>query len=169
MSHIMGDGVALMRFVLEVMADNPRPHAAEWDFWKAEKTSKFNIKMFLLLIKLGTILFFVFPYYALCDIFRTSDQNFLHPKQLNGEKIMYWIHETDVDIPLLDTLKQIRRKYPGTRFNDVLLMLATKGIAKVFAARDQSAPNVQCVLAERIVSEGEILSWFCCSYSHLKI
>lgn len=149
--HGVGDGMALTRLKTELWADVPvkPPKPATKTFW-----DHVNDLVEFLLVAIVT------PHKIALDLFlRPIDDNFIHPEKLTGDKIIDWLHERDVQVPMLETVKIIRRKFPGVRFNDVMATIISRALRTFFVHKSQTLPDhLTIYMADRIDSPfGKIL------------
>lgn len=177
--HCLGDGVALLRLLLESMADKSENAKLLWTAPKNidsedKQDSKFlNVtKTFVKNLSLPNLqktyekfiqtiyLIYVTPY-VLCTLtFSLSpDSNIMHPNDIDGEKVVNWIHEASLNFPLLDTIKKIKQRTPGARFSDVICTILSKSLNKYFKAHGQQVPEkITMVVPARIERESATLS-----------
>uniref|UniRef100_A0A336ML85 CSON003161 protein n=1 Tax=Culicoides sonorensis TaxID=179676 RepID=A0A336ML85_CULSO len=175
--HCLGDGVALLRLLLESMADKSYNVKSMWTASNTAEIKEENnwIKYAKLIMKFVTVenlqklyemviqtlqLIYVTPYTLTKISFQLSpDKNILHPDEVSGEKIVNWIHEGKLSFPLLDSIKQIKNRVPGARFSDVLSTILAKSLNKYFEKRSQTVPeNITMVVPARIERESHTLS-----------
>jgi len=159
-SHSLGDGVALLRIFLEIVSDSPKTTDTMWtgssEAKPYENMSIVRMAMCLTVVYVKKILGWVehiavlgfMTPYKLADIgfLKVKDKNSLHPKKLNGEKMVYWIHESDMKLPLLQIMKEIRRKFPETRFNDILATLLSRGLESYYKYKAEKPPSQMTVI-----------------------
>ncbi|XP_063697188.1 uncharacterized protein LOC134828138 [Culicoides brevitarsis] len=176
--HCLGDGVALLRLLLESMADKSVNAKLLWTSGavKAEKPEKSaffetfkTISQALTMQNLQktyekfiqvAYLVYVTPF-VLCNItFSLSpDSNILHPDEIHGEKVVNWIHEASLNFPLLETIKRIKKRTPGARFSDVISTILSKSLSKYFRSHGQLVPErITMVVPARIEREQATLS-----------
>lgn len=146
-SHALADGVAVTRFQQEILADH---HTSS--MWTKNTESKpQKLKNISLIDKLITGSLQIFDILALVltaphkitmDLFlREIDVNSIHPKELCGEKICDWIHENDMELPLLEVIKNYRRKHPEFRYNHVISAIIGKGLSRYFSLTNEKSPE----------------------------
>lgn len=108
-------------------------------------------------IQYAAILTLMAPY-KMADIglFRPTDKNALHPKRLSGENVVYWINESDVKTPLLQTIQVLRRQFVDVRFNDIVATVVSRGLESYFKYKAIKPPsNVTILVPERIAGESK--------------
>lgn len=127
--HTIGDGVALMTMFLRALKDEEEVrviHSQESVLRRAFKES-FPTRVIFerarkLTVVFGDYLYLIFfgvGFAAHQFLIRGKDNNALHGPDLTGEKVIDWI--TEEDLPILNVIKRIKRRFNGVSFNDVLL------------------------------------------------
>lgn len=156
-SHCLGDGVSMMRFLMEHLADE---NYFQEMMRRLIPSKNLRMRMTLFKIMHPFKVFFLMPYNILKIMLSPADKSSVHTKSLTGEKVVYWINESDFDYPLLQTVKQIRRHFPKTSFNDICNAFISKGFQAHFEAHNQSPPKYLTGMQNTKVSmEGDTLDF----------
>lgn len=176
--HCLGDGVALLRLLLESMADKSVNAKLMWSTPNVIENCKEEAKWLRVVKNIGSALtihnlqkfyekliqtlylIYVTPFVLTEITFSLSpDSNILHPNDINGEKVVNWVHEASLNFPLLETIKQIKQRVPGARFSDVLCTILAKSLNKYFTCHNQPIPQkITMVVPARIERESATLS-----------
>ncbi|XP_058830300.1 uncharacterized protein LOC131689316 [Topomyia yanbarensis] len=180
--HSLGDGVALLRLLLEGIADKEVPSR-----WK--RLSNFKVMNIEYILKEGTTqsipkesavkkLFKKIPspkelYAWKCKNFqllktivtapaffhdisrRQVDDNCIHASKLVNQKVVSWIHEEETsNTRWVRVIKRIKHLVPGARFSDTFLTALSSSLQKYFVRKQGSIPNnITVVLPTRIEQE----------------
>lgn len=176
--HSLGDGVALLRLLLETIADRDSPSINLWrkcsnariediDFSKFvmpvaikksiwEKLPTYN-GMLQIIMTIGSMLKLTFLAPAVCfdqTVLRAVDENPIHGPKMCGEKVVSWLNESDTDVDLLSTIKMVKRRIPGARFSDIFLTALSSSLYNYFSKHSEHSPtDITVVLPARIQKE----------------
>lgn len=175
--HCLGDGVALLRLLLESMADKSMNAKLLWTAPNVIDTKEHpkwlhTVKSIANALTIHNLqkgyekmiqtlyLIYVTPFVLTNITFSLApDSNILHPNDINGEKVVNWVHEGSLNFPLLDTIKQIKQRVPGARFSDVLSTILSKSLSKYFKNHGQPIPEkITMVVPARMERESPNLS-----------
>lgn len=157
-SHSLGDGVPLIRVLRELLCENPNELEPLWTTPVIpECTTLQKVNQCVLNILQWIGLAIITPHVLVCEALKQPDRNCLRPKRFTGVKVISWVHESDIDVPLFETLKEARRKYPGTRYNEVVAAVVSRGIKSYFEAKSIEFPkHVNISIPEQVVRPGKL-------------
>ncbi|XP_062559558.1 uncharacterized protein LOC134224249 [Armigeres subalbatus] len=180
--HSLGDGVALLRLLLEGIVDKEMPSR-----WKRISSFKMmNIEHILhekslchipqksILTKLMQkcpspreiyewkqkhlrLLWTIFnaPAFFHEVAKRQIDDNCIHASYLSNRKVVSWIHEEESsDSRWIEVIKRTKQQVPGARFSDAFLTALSSSLQKYFERKSKRIPdNITVVLPTRIERE----------------
>lgn len=134
--HSAGDGIALLRILLEVVDDTNK---AQYNRQKCIDIEHFNnISFFTSIIYrvkayLISLLSMIFiPGHLLyLNMIRSVDNSIIHGADLTGDKVIAWSLEKK-DFQALRAVKQMKAKCPGSSFNDILLTALSESLYRYF-------------------------------------
>ncbi|XP_065090967.1 uncharacterized protein LOC135711917 [Ochlerotatus camptorhynchus] len=180
--HSLGDGVALLRLLLEGIVDKEVPSR-----WKRLSNIKMmNIEHILLeksllsmpkksltakfiekfptprkiyewkqkhLRLIWTI--FTAPAFFHEVVQRKVDENCIHASELSNRKVVSWIHEEETSgTRWVEIIKRTKQQVPGARFSDAFLTALSSSLQKYFNQKSDEIPsNITVVLPTRIERE----------------
>lgn len=150
--------MSLIRFMREMLCENTNELEPLWSTPEPEeKTKVHQILSVTSQIFQSTGLVLLAPYALASLVLKEPDRNPLRPEKLTGIKVISWVHESDIDVPMYDTLKEIRRKYSGTRYNEVVAAIVSRGLKSYFDAKTLTLPKyVTIAIPEQIERPGKI-------------
>ncbi|XP_055531055.1 uncharacterized protein LOC129721946 [Wyeomyia smithii] len=180
--HSLGDGVALLRLLLESIVDKEVPSR-----WKRLSSFKvMNIEYILnehtlqsmpkksviskLLQKVPSpqelyewkrknlrLLWTIFtaPAFFHEVSHRAVDDNCIHTSELLNQKVVSWIHEEETsDTHWIEVIKRTKQMVPGARFSDAFLTALSSSLQRYFERSSKQMPkNITVVLPIRIERE----------------
>nr|XP_026499064.1 uncharacterized protein LOC113402919 [Vanessa tameamea] len=137
--HAVGDGVALIEFLCESLADkeNESNVFCMPDAYKSnsKKTPSDLMEMIMKLCKM--------PVCLVNGILRVPDRTSLHGPTLIGKKLFKW---TDSDENLFDLVKDIKKHSEDLNFSDILATSLSCGLRDYFIKEIDPAPNTVAVI-----------------------
>ncbi|XP_055629402.1 uncharacterized protein LOC129770532 [Toxorhynchites rutilus septentrionalis] len=180
--HSLGDGVALLRLLLEGIADKETPYrwkllsnfkvmnidyilkeqsnfAVEGQSFIAKLLRKIPSSRELEMWKRGKLRLlwsiFTAPAFFHEVSAREVDVNCIHTSESSSQKVVSWIHEEEFSgTHWVDIIKRTKQQVPGARFSDALLTALSSSLQKYFHQRTQRVPNdITVVLPTRIERE----------------
>lgn len=181
--HSLGDGVSLLRLLLEGIADKDVPSR-----WKSLSTFKLmNIDYILneqsthsatqkqhfiarILQKIPSArdihswkrkhlqhlwTIFTAPAFFHEVAARAVDVNCIHSSEQTNQKVVSWIHEEEFSgTRWVDIIKRTKQQVPGARFSDAFLTALSSSLQKYFTRKSDHMPNdITVVLPTRISRE----------------
>ncbi|XP_029731822.2 uncharacterized protein LOC109426047 [Aedes albopictus] len=180
--HSLGDGVALLRLLLEGIVDKEMPSR-----WKRISSFKImNIEHILNEKSLGSMprqnmltkfwercpspraiyewkqkhlrllwTIFTAPAFFHEVAKRRVDDNCIHASDLSNRKVVSWIHEEETsDSRWIQIIKRTKQQVPGARFSDAFLTALSSSLQKYFALKSDFVPsNITVVLPTRVERE----------------
>ncbi|XP_070507604.1 O-acyltransferase WSD-like [Chironomus tepperi] len=159
--HSVGDGVALLRLFLEALADKEDVNI-EGNPVLMQTDNSFSMKFMRFLSNVVTII--KTPSVLCTQMQKQIDINRIHPSKLSGNKKINWIYESnnnnnDEDsTPLLTVVKLLKRKFPGSRFSNILLAALSKSLKDYFMFKKMDVPkDMTVVIPARICHESPTL------------
>lgn len=184
--HSLGDGVALLRLLLESIVDKEVPsrwkRLSNFKAMNLEYIIQENANRYLqqqsLLSKLYQRIPTARQIYAwkrqqlqlLWTIFtapaffhevsaRAVDSNCIHASELSNQKVVSWIHEEEYsDTHWVDVIKRTKQQLPGARFSDAFLTALSSSLQKYFNRKAESSPtDITVVLPTRVERESHQL------------
>ncbi|XP_055708832.1 uncharacterized protein LOC129805045 [Phlebotomus papatasi] len=159
--HSLGDGVALLRFFLEGIADQltttPLNGSSETlPEHYPSKEARIKVKENLLYLRntaqntfKWTKMIISILFYLVEHISTPADLNSLHGPSLSGRKTSFWIHETEESY-LLPCLRKLKRKIPDARFSDLILTSLSSSLYKYFAKSENIPKNIKIIVPARV-------------------
>ncbi|CAG9806865.1 unnamed protein product [Chironomus riparius] len=157
--HSVGDGVALLRLFLEALADKEDVDIDENPVL-TQTDNSFNTKFMRFL---STVVTCIKSPSVLCSQMQKQiDINKIHPSKLSGNKKINWIYESsnndNYSTPLLTVVKLLKRKFPGSRFSNILLSALSKSLRDYFMYKNSEVPkDMTVVMPARICHESPTL------------
>lgn len=180
--HSLGDGVALLRLLLEGIVDKEIPSR-----WKRLSNFKmmniehiFMEKSLLAMPKKSLVakliekfptprklyewkqkhLRLIWTIFTAPAFFhevaqRKVDENCIHASELSHQKVVSWIHEEETSgTRWVEIIKRTKRQVPGARFSDVFLTALSSSLQKYFNQKSDEIPkDITVVLPTRIERE----------------
>lgn len=160
MSHSLGDGVPLIRVVREVLCENLNELEPIWmtEESKDEKSHLQKVMASLLGLLKFIGLAVLTPHMLVMEATKSPASNILRPPKFTGEKVISWVHESDSDVPLFQTLRETRRKFTGTRYNEVVAAVVARGLKSYFEAKaiaaDELPKQINISIPEQVEHPG---------------
>lgn len=177
----MGDGVALLRLFLEALADKDEVTFDENPVLTTISTS-LSTKIYRFLSSAVAV---IKTPSVLCSQMRKQiDINKIHPTEVSGNKVracpiielqaandslfllltqkVNWIYESSINgnysTSLLSVVKLLKRKFPGSRFSNILLAALSKSLKNYFLEKDFEVPkDMTVVIPARVCHEDPTL------------
>ncbi|XP_053685424.1 uncharacterized protein LOC128735002 [Sabethes cyaneus] len=180
--HSLGDGVALLRLLLETIVDKEVP--SRWkrlssfkvmniEYILSEQTRQSEPKQSIirkLLLKIPSppelyawkrknlqLLWTIFtaPAFFHEVSHRAVDDNCIHASELLNQKVVSWIHEEESsDTQWIEVIKRTKQLVPGARFSDAFLTALSSSLQSYFErSKTQMPNNITVVLPTRIERE----------------
>lgn len=180
--HSLGDGVALLRLLLESIVDKEVPSrwkrlsnfkAMNLQYRIQQNASRFLQQRSLIeklyqriptarqiytwkhqqLQLLWTI--FTAPAFFHDVSARAVDHNSIHASELSNQKVVSWIHEEEYsDTHWVEVIKQTKQQLPGARFSDAFLTALSSSLQKYFSQKTANVPeDITVVLPTRVERE----------------
>lgn len=180
--HSLGDGVALLRLLLEGIVDKELPSR-----WKRLSNFKMmNIEHIFMEKSLNSIpekslamkliekfptpreiyewkrkhlrliwTIFTAPAFFHEVVQRKVDENCIHASELSNQKVVSWIHEEETSgTRWVEIIKRTKQQVPGARFSDAFLTALSSSLQKYFNQKSEEIPsNITVVLPTRIERE----------------
>ncbi|KAG5670581.1 hypothetical protein PVAND_000833 [Polypedilum vanderplanki] len=143
--HSVGDGVALLRLFLETLADNEDIKIENNPLLTDMKDS-----LYLKFLRLISFIYTIIktPSVLCSQIRKEIDYNQIHPTILTGKKKINWIYESELGSTssLLTVVKALKRKFPGSRFSNILLAALSKSLRDFFEQKNYKIPKEMTVV-----------------------
>lgn len=180
--HSLGDGVALLRLLLESIVDKEVPSrwkrlsnfkAMNLEYRIQQNASRFLEQRSLIeklyqriptarqiytwkrqqLQLLWTI--FTAPAFFHDVSARAVDHNSIHASELSNQKVVSWIHEEEhSDTHWVEIIKRTKQQLPGARFSDAFLTALSSSLQKYLSQKtDQVPEDITVVLPTRVEQE----------------
>lgn len=180
--HSLGDGVALLRLLLEGIVDKEMPSR-----WKRISNIKImNIEHILKEKSLASVpsknifskfiekcpspraiyewkqkhlrllwTIFTAPAFFHEVAKRRVDDNCIHASDLSNRKVVSWIHEEETSSSRwIEIIKRTKQQVPGARFSDAFLTALSSSLQKYLASKSDFVPsNITVVLPTRVERE----------------
>ncbi|EDS26375.1 conserved hypothetical protein [Culex quinquefasciatus] len=180
--HSLGDGVALLRLLLESIVDKEVPsrwkRLSNFKAMNLEYRIQQNANRFLQQRSLIEKLYQRIPtarqiytwkrqqLQLLWTIFtapaffhdvsaRAVDHNCIHASELSNQKVVSWIHEEEhSDTHWVEVIKRTKQQLPGARFSDAFLTALSSSLQKYLSRKtDQVPEDITVVLPTRVERE----------------
>ncbi|GAB0099570.1 O-acyltransferase WSD1, C-terminal [Sergentomyia squamirostris] len=135
--HSLGDGVALLRFFLEAIADQDATKTRPLNH---HRKLEINVRKTITELLRWTKLIGSIPFHIVQHFSDSSDNNTLHGPRLSGQKVSAWFHESSVD--LLPRLRKLKRTIPHSRFSDIILTALSASLNNHFKKVSHPVPEV---------------------------
>lgn len=180
--HSLGDGVALLRLLLESIVDKEVPsrwkRLSNFKAMNLEYRIQQNANRFLQQRSLLEKIYQKIPtthqiytwkrqqFHLLWTIFtapaffhdvsaRAVDHNCIHASELSNQKVVSWIHEEEhSDTHWVEIIKRTKQQLPGARFSDAFLTALSSSLQKYLSRKTDNVPEeLTVVLPTRVERE----------------
>lgn len=133
--HSVGDGVALLEFLCETLADRHETHPVNMFAVPEARINDTPAALMDMMLKLCEI-----PLCFVDTILRKPDENSLHGPSLLGKKSFRW---TESDENLLAMVKEIKDNVDNLNFSDILATALSSGLHNYFT-------KVNCTIGNKL-------------------
>ncbi|KAL0871778.1 hypothetical protein ABMA27_004271 [Loxostege sticticalis] len=136
--HSVGDGVALLEFLCETLADRHETHPVNMFAVPEARINDTPAALMDMMLKLCEI-----PLCFVDTILRKPDENSLHGPSLLGKKSFRW---TESDENLLAMVKEIKDNVDNLNFSDILATALSSGLHNYFTKTMAHVPEDLAVI-----------------------
>lgn len=176
--HSVGDGIALLRLLLESLADKEEINVTGEDSISSRRVESLKERIVRYTVNLVT--FFKMPSVLFLMATKEIDVNKLHPQRLTGNKVGFhvdiahvtrlllfafqqqqkvnWLYESDSgNYPtLMSLVKLLKRQFDSGRFSNILLAALSKSLKDFFERKHYEIPkDMTVVIPARLCNSRE--------------